>query len=296
MVFDYFYGKQCEQYAFYRIPKLLITEEEFWNVSAEAKLLYGLLLDRMELSAKNGWFDAQGRVYIIFTIDEIKKSLGCAEKKAVKLLNELEKKCGLIERKRQGLGKPNLIYVKNFISGFLDGQVLNCQKDNSGVVNNTIQELSKGQGNNTDINNTENSNTNPILSSDFCGRDSDRMSDYEEYYQYFYDALDMEYLKKDYPYDGNLLEFILQVLTEVMISKRKEIRIASDDKPIELVKSSFMKLDMTHIKFVMDSFESVSSDVRNVKQYLLASLYNAPMTIDAHYSAMYRHDHARGLI
>lgn len=296
MVFDYFYGKQCEQYAFYRIPKLLVTEKEFWNVSAEAKLLYGLLLDRMELSAKNGWFDAQGRVYIIFTIEEIKKSLGCAEKKAVKLLNELEKKCGLIERKRQGLGKPNLIYVKNFISGFLDGQVLNCQKNNSGVVKNTIQELSKGQGNNTDINNTENSNTNPILSSDFHGKDSDRMSDYEEYYQYFYDALDMEYLKKDYPYDGNLLEFILQVLTEVMISKRKEIRIASDDKPIELVKSSFMKLDMTHIKFVMDSFESVSSDVRNVKQYLLASLYNAPMTIDAHYSAMYRHDHARGLI
>ena len=106
----------------------------------------------MNLSAKNGWLDEEGRVYIIFTIEEIKGALGCAEKKAVKLLDELEKKCGLIERKRQGLGKPNLIYVKNFISGSVERQFLNCQKDNSGVVKNTIQELSKAQGNTTDTN------------------------------------------------------------------------------------------------------------------------------------------------
>ena len=111
-----------------------------------------ILLDRMNLSARNGWLDEEGRVYIIFTIEEIKGALGCAEKKAVKLLDELEKKCGLIERKRQGLGKPNLIYVKNFISGSVERQFLNCQKDNSGVVKNTIQELSKAQGNNTDTN------------------------------------------------------------------------------------------------------------------------------------------------
>lgn len=111
-MFDYFYGKQADQFAFYRVPKTLFTEERFWNVSADAKMLYGILLDRMNLSAENSWLDDAGRVYIIFTIGEIKNSLGCAEKKAVKLLDELEKKCGLIERKRQGLGKPNLIYVK----------------------------------------------------------------------------------------------------------------------------------------------------------------------------------------
>ncbi|EJX02111.1 Replication initiator protein A (RepA), partial [gut metagenome] len=87
MEFDYFYGKQAEQFAFYRVPKLLFTEEKFWNVSTDAKLLYGILLDRMNLSAVNGWLDKEGRVYIIFTIDEIKSSLGCAEKKAVKLLD-----------------------------------------------------------------------------------------------------------------------------------------------------------------------------------------------------------------
>lgn len=111
MTYDYFYGQQAEMFAFYRVPKVLFTEDCFWNVSTDAKLLYGILLDRMNLSARNGWLDEEGRVYIIFTIEEIKGALGCAEKKAVKLLDELEKKCGLIERKRQGLGKPNLIYV-----------------------------------------------------------------------------------------------------------------------------------------------------------------------------------------
>ena len=117
MSFDYFYGQQSDLFTFYRVPKVLFTNERFWNISADAKMLYGILLDRMSLSAKNGWIDKNGRVYIIFTIDEAKMALNCAEQKAIKLLSELEKKAGLIERKRQGLGKPNLIYVKNFCQG-----------------------------------------------------------------------------------------------------------------------------------------------------------------------------------
>lgn len=122
MSFDYFYGQQSDLFTFYRVPKVLFTNERFWNISADAKMLYGILLDRMSLSAKNGWIDKNGRVYIIFTIDEAKMALNCAEQKAIKLLSELEKKAGLIERKRQGLGKPNLIYVKNFISA-VDSQL-----------------------------------------------------------------------------------------------------------------------------------------------------------------------------
>lgn len=130
MSFDYFYGQQSDLFTFYRVPKVLFTNERFWNISADAKMLYGILLDRMSLSAKNGWIDKNGRVYIIFTIDEAKMALNCAEQKAIKLLSELEKKAGLIERKRQGLGKPNLIYVKNFISA-VDSQLLNCENHNS---------------------------------------------------------------------------------------------------------------------------------------------------------------------
>ena len=279
MTYDYFYGQQAEMFAFYRVPKVLFTEDCFWNVSTDAKLLYGILLDRMNLSARNGWLDEEGRVYIIFTIEEIKGALGCAEKKAVKLLDELEKKCGLIERKRQGLGKPNLIYVKNFISGSVERQFLNCQKDNSGVVKNTIQELSKAQGNNTDTNYIDFSDTDPFFPSGFCGKEVDETDEFTRYYQYFYEQLSMDYLKQDYPYDHEILDLILHLIIEVMCSNRKQIRIASDDKPIEIVKSSFMKLDSEHIRFVMSSFKENTTDVRNIKQYLLASIYNAPYTI-----------------
>ena len=104
MTLDYFYGDQAEQFSFYRIPKVLFTDERFRNISAEAKVLYGILLDRMSLSRKNGWLDDDDRVYIIFTLDEVMSSIGCAVQKAAKLLSELDEKSGLIERKRQGLG------------------------------------------------------------------------------------------------------------------------------------------------------------------------------------------------
>lgn len=114
MRFDYFYPEQAEQFAFFRIPKALFRDRQFKNISTDAKVLYGLMLDRVSLSVKNQWIDQKGRVYIIFTLEEIMEELGCANQKATKLVVELEEKAGLIERKRQGLGKPTLIYVKNF--------------------------------------------------------------------------------------------------------------------------------------------------------------------------------------
>lgn len=119
MPFDYFYGKQGEQHAFYRIPKLLFTDSRFQTLSTDAKLLYGMLIDRMELSLKNGWIDGNGRAYIYFTVDEVKDKFHCANDKAVKLMRELDsdRGIGLIESVRQGLGKPNIIYVKNFVGG-----------------------------------------------------------------------------------------------------------------------------------------------------------------------------------
>lgn len=289
MAYDYFYGEQAEQFAFYRIPKVLFSKDKFWSVSADAKLLYGILLDRMNLSAKNGWLDEAGRVYIIFTIEEIKESLGCAEKKAVKLLDELEKKAELIERKRQGLGKPNLIYVKNFISGSVERQFLNCQNDNSAIFQNTIQDLSKVQGNNTDIKNTDLSDTNSIFPSVDCGKNNGN-EEYRQYYQYFYEQLGIEYLKKDYPYDLGILDSILELVVETVCSKRQIIRIGGDDRPVEVVKSRFMKLDSEHIRYVLDCFKENTTKIRNIRQYMLATLYNAPTTIGSYFDALVRHD------
>ena len=128
MQYEYFYGAQAEQFSFYRIPKALFTEPNFRELSTDAKVLYGILLDRMSLSLKNQWLDAQNKVYIIFTVEEIMDALNCANQKATRLMVELEKQAGLIERKRQGLGRPNLIYVKNFAATIDDK---NCEKGDS---------------------------------------------------------------------------------------------------------------------------------------------------------------------
>ena len=116
MIYDYYYGDESSQFSFYRIPRQLVTGQQFKKISTDAKLLYGLLLDRMGLSARNGWYDDAGRVYIFYTLDEVQEDLNCGHEKAVKLLSELDtdKGCGLIERVKQGQGRPTKIYVKRF--------------------------------------------------------------------------------------------------------------------------------------------------------------------------------------
>ena len=149
---EYFYGAQSSTYSFIRVPTVLFTDDQYKYVSAEAKVLYGLLLARMDLSAKNGWLDDQGRVYIICTLSEIMEKLNCADNKATKLMNELEDKCGLIERKRQGLGKPNLIYVKNFLSvdNAVESRFKSRDNHDSGVAEITIPDSSKTRPSNKD--------------------------------------------------------------------------------------------------------------------------------------------------
>jgi len=114
--FDYYYGIEAEQYSFFRIPKMLMKDARFKHLSCEAKLLYGLMLDRMSLSIKNGWYDDEDRVFIYYTLDNVMEDLNCGREKCAKIFSELDSKkgIGLIEKKRQGLGKPDIIYVKNF--------------------------------------------------------------------------------------------------------------------------------------------------------------------------------------
>lgn len=147
-MFDYFYGQSGEMFSYFRVPKILFRDIKFKDLSTDAKTLYGILLDRMGLSVKNGWLDEQGRVYIIFPVQEVMDALGCADNKATKLFRELEK-FGLIERKRRGLGKPNLIYVKNFA----DPRFRNREKNGSGAADSAQPEAAKSRGNKTEWNN-----------------------------------------------------------------------------------------------------------------------------------------------
>ncbi len=290
-MFDYFYGLQSEQFSFYRVPKLLFTHEAFRTISAEAKTLYGIMLDRMNLSAKNGWIDEEGRVYIIFTLDEVMEALGCARQKAVKLLDELEAKAGLIERKRQGLCRPNLIYVKNFITGVPKSNFREYGFQTSGGMNITPQEVPKSNGNNTDLNHTEESETDLISSR---GRNSACEEKRASYERYFRRSLEIDLVKENHPAERETIDGILDLLVDTCCSNREWIQISGDRKPIEIVKSRFMKLTMFHLEYVLDSLAENTTRIRNVNQYLLASLFNAPNTISPYYRSMVNYDTANG--
>ena len=284
MTLDYFYGQAGELFSFFRIPKALFQEQRFQNLSTDAKILYGILPDRMNLSAKNGWRDEQGRVYIIYTVREVQESLCCAEHKAVKLFRELED-IGLVKRKRRGLGRPSLIYVKDFSSGLPKAQVQNCPNSYSGAAESAILEQPKPQANKTNKNNTEMSETDP-----FYSEEADGMSKREQLKEYFSQSLEVELLLRLCPDDEDTIYQIVDLLVDTCATNRKLLHIAGDDKPAEVVRSRFMKLNADHIRFVLKCLAENSSPIRNMKQYLLASLYNAPTTMQLFYQNQTNHD------
>ena len=284
MTLDYFYGQAGELFSFFRIPKALFQEQRFQDLSTDAKTLYGILLDRMSLSVKNEWFDKKGRVFIIFTIEDVKRTLRCADNKATRLLRELEK-FGLIERKRRGQGKPCLVYVKNFSAESSKESVKNRDNDDSCGSKIACQDPVKSRGIKKNENKTEMNNTNPILSDE-----SEKMKNREPLEEYFSCSLEIDLLLRLYPDDEDTLYQIVNLLVDTCATKRKTLRIAGDDKPAEVVRSRFMKLNADHIRFVLKCLAENSSPIRNMKQYLLASLYNAPTTMQLSYQNQTNHD------
>ena len=285
MGFDYIYEEQSQQFLFYKIPKELFTSEQFEKLSTEGKVLYGLLLDRVSLSIENQWIDDNGRVYIIYTLAAICAALRCSEKSAIKYMAELED-IGLVERIRQGFGKPTLIYVKNFM-GQKKLQVNSCNNYSYGAVDFTGQELENLQSNNTNYNNTDFNNTNPILS-----EDEERI----RYETYLKQQLNVPVLKKEYPTSQEMIDGMVELILDVLCSKNRMIRIAGEDKPINVVKSRFMKLNIEHMRYVIRCFQLNTTKIRSIKQYMLAALYNAPATMKSYYQAEVNYDMATGKI
>ena len=284
MTLDYFYGQAGELFSFFRIPKALFQEQQFQDLSTDAKTLYGILLDRMSLSVKNEWFDKKGRVFIIFTIEDVKRTFRCADNKATRLLRELEE-FGLIERKRRGQGKPCLVYVKNFSAESSKESVKNRDNDDSCGSKIACQDPVKSRGIKKKENKTEMNNTNLILSDE-----SEKMKNRELLEEYFSRSLEMDLLLRLYPDDEDTLYQIVNLLVDTCATNRKLLHIAGDDKPAEVVRSRFMKLNADHIRFVLKCLAENSSPIRNMKQYLLASLYNAPTTMQLSYQNQTNHD------
>ena len=265
---SYFYGKEADQFSFYKIPKLLFTEEYFKKISVEAKVLYGLMLDRMSLSMKNQWMDDEGRAYIYYSLEDIMEALGCSNKKAISIMKELDTDAGigLIEKKRQGQGKPTMIYLKQFmvqdvqkcrnytseqktgVSEVKNLHVLKCKKAMSRSEEITLPELIR-------------------------------------------DNIDLDILLERYPFDKELLNGIFDLILETVLCRNNEIVVASNKYPAELVRSKFLKLTSSHIEYAIGCMKSNTTKVHNIKKYLLATLFNAPSTISGYYQAEVNHDY-----
>ena len=307
---SYFYGREADQYSFYKIPKLLFTEEYFKKISVEAKVLYGRMLDRMSLSVKNEWLDTEGRAYIYYSLDDIMEALGCSNKKAITIMKELDSDAGigLIEKKRQGQGKPTMIYVKQFMlseaqnvqkcKNYTSGEkmgisevknlhILKCKNDMSRSEKNTHLVVKKLHTNKTNINNTEFNNTksNLIIS----GNDEIGL-DVKEYAELIRENIDIDGLLEKYPYDQNLINGIYDMVLETVLCRNETILIASNEYPAELVKSRFMKLTDSHIEYAINCMRTNTTKVRNIKKYMMAALFNAPSTMSGYFQAEANHD------
>ena len=330
--FEYFYGNQAEQFAFYRIPKLLITSPEFKRISDSAKLLYGLMLDRMSLSIKNGWVDDENRAFIYFTTNDVMEQMCCGTEKATKLLAELdvEKGIGLIERKKQGQGKPAIVYLKKFyvddngndrnarlseteIPDFRKSKVktfenrntrlsevesadfreskCNYNKYNNTYVNDT--EKSYTERNDTEITsypiNRVNCNTSPSP----AGKGIDTMRWIEKrqtYEKIIKNNIDYDIIVNNY--SKAWLDEIVAVMVDVVCSDEPTIRINKQEYPHEVVKSRFLKINSTHIEYIDMALRSNTSDVRNIRAFLITTIYRSFETADNWFSAKVQYDMA----
>ncbi len=293
--YGYFQGMAGHHFNFYQLPEDLVLREEFRELSSDAKLLYSVMLKRVGLSFRNGWIDDKGRTYIIYTLEEVMKVFHCANQKATKLFNELEL-YGLIEKTRQGQGKPVLIYVKDIASPVdcvdnphqtnEDSHVKTHENHDSGTMIIRNQDSWKSGASNKDKSYIKCSKRDPILS----GWDEDGMEEHRRLTEYFKESLEYDILLLDHPHDRETLEGILTLLVDTCCSKRAEIRIAGDDRPKNVVKSQLMKLNFSHIQYVLGCLKDNTSDVKNIKQYLLTALYNAVTTIDPYFPAKVNHD------
>ena len=305
--FSYYYGKEADQYSFFKIPKILYTDSIFKTLSSDAKVLYAILLDRMSLSMKNGWLDEENKVFIIFTIDEIEETMNIGRNKAINIMKEIQD-FGLIEKKRRGLGKPNIIYVKSFLVEtkeenrtaeeetsedrslnvkFQEVSKANLQKfekQTSRNLENKPQEVSKTNCNKTNTNKTEYSNTDfnhtsprsPSKTSGINHQEQD--PEVEETIQTLKQNIEYLSLIEERAEEKETIDLMLNLMTEV-IKNKTDRRINQSRMPFERLKEQLLTLKKEHIDYVLLVLSENKNKISNLRAYLLSLLYNASVNI-----------------
>lgn len=303
-IMKYFTGNDADQFTFYRIPKLLFTNNYFSGISTDAKVLYGLMLDRIGLSIKNGWMDEQNRVYIFFSVEDTMELLNCKKNKAIQTIAELDSNSGvgLIEKKRQGQGKPTRIYVKNFFipmdNKVDDGSEVGktnfkrLEKQTSKSVENKLQEVGKTNPNNNEFINNDFNNNKSILifSGEAETKRSDLLYEMTAYSQQIKSNIEYDLLMEQHPFERDIINEIYNLILETVLSKNSEIVIAQDRYTMELVKSRFLNLDYGHIEYVLSCLKKNKTKIKKIKKYMLAVLFNSYTTIGNYYQQAVNYD------
>lgn len=302
----YFWGQDVQMTQFYRVPKALYTAEYFRKICFEAKAIYGMMIDRVGLSIKNQWLDDEGKTYICYSVADIMEDTGCKRGMVLKCLKEL-REIGLIETVKQGQGHPDIIYVKNFefveeevrstenepqqISEVQKTDLKKREKQTSSGAENELLEVQKSNPNNTENNYININNTYPILSISERKVDGiDAMEEYQAYSEIIKENIEYDALCARYPYETEIVGGIFDLILETVISKKDSVLVSGQEYPAALVKSKFLKLNFSHIEYVIGCMGKNTTKVRNIKAYLLAALFNAGSTIGSYYKAEVNHD------
>lgn len=308
MQFDYFYGNEAEQFTFYRIPKVLVSSPQFRQISDSAKLLYGLMLDRMSLSIRNGWFDEKNRAYIFFTIKDIMELMCCATEKATKITAELdnEKGIGLIERVKQGQGKPAKIYLKKFISDSEDysekSRVSEIESQDFGNPKTQTFENRKSRVSTIEsadfrqskCNNTDNNYTD-FNDTDLSNIHSVNQSENERWIDRYNKTVAQ--IKEQIDYDAliatnstELVNDIVEVMADVMLVDTTYYTIGKKEIPAEMVRIRFGQLTFGKIEALLLDLDDVTWTIHSKPPYLISALYNASTTAETSIQNRVKHD------
>ena len=312
--YDYYSGAESEQFRFLRIPKVFFEDPDYGNLGSDEKILYGFLHEQVDFSKKNGWIDSEGRTYVIRSIDSIQKILhNCSADKARSTLKKLID-YGLIEKKRSGQGKPDLIYVKNFITKKAEISVSeknhDCGKDFSEHENSCFLNKENPVSRNLKKPNLEAGNSCPNDTIYNYTKSIETQSIYPgtvDNYAYA-EAVDKtdglmdgkrraeskfeayaDLIKSNIAYerysadlsdesDRKLFDDFYQLMLEVVVGDAKEYRINGTMFPQEIVKSRFLKLDGDDVLTAMQQISQVTDKIHNVRSYMISTLYNAPVT------------------
>lgn len=256
---------------FYRMPKELFINTKYAKLSIAAKALFGLVLDRASLSRQNNWIE-EDKLYIILTINTVADYLNCGKDKAVEEMKELES-VGLISKKRQGRGKPNLIFPNpSFLTVYGQKANKNSENQNSRILNNRIQEFGKTEPIKNNIKKT-NSNNHPSI--------GDKLL--EEERELVKEQIGYEYLI-EITGEINIINLIVETITEVYCCNEDILFVIQGRKlNAQTVINQYQLLDVEHIHYVVDKLRDIRTKkkIANPKNYLISCLYEAPIIMEA---------------